>query len=114
MAIEHAKPGAAINVAPLGPRIGDARSAAIFKSRDLEVIRLVLPAGAALPTHSVPGEITIQCLEGTLAVQLDDDAVLLRTGEMVFLEGGVPHGVRALEACSALVTIALREAGRAS
>ena len=39
---------------------------ALFKTEELEVIRLVLAAGKSLPPHKVPGEITIQCLEGRI------------------------------------------------
>lgn len=109
MALEHAKPGTAIDIKPLGLQIAGIKSTALFKSRDLEVIRLVLATHGTLPPHSVPGEITIQCLEGELAVNLVDGALVLQAGEMVYLEGGTPHGVWAVTACSALLTIALRE-----
>jgi hypothetical protein len=64
MAIPHALPGQAIDVAPLGTRLSSEQTIALFKSADLEVIRLVLPAGKSLPPHKVAGEITIQCVEG--------------------------------------------------
>ena len=45
MAIPHALPGQPIDVLPLGERVASEPSVALFKSQQLEVIRLVLPAG---------------------------------------------------------------------
>jgi quercetin dioxygenase-like cupin family protein len=108
MAIEHGKPGEPLSVRPLSSGLLTTRSSALFKSQDLEVMRLVLQAGKSLPTHSVPGEITVQCLEGSLELVLETGTVLLAAGELVFLGRAAPHGVRAISDCSALVTIALR------
>lgn len=108
MALPHARPGQAVDVRPLGGRLGDERTTALLKSRDLEVIRLVLKAGATLPPHKVAGEITIQCLEGRLSVRSDGATTVLGPGHLLFLNGGAVHDVSALDDASALVTIALR------
>lgn len=108
MALSHGKPGEPLDVRPLGNLLRQTQSAALFKSTDLEVMRLVLSAGKALPTHSVSGEITVQCLEGSMEILLDSGTVALNAGELLFLGAAEPHGVRAVTACSALVTIALR------
>ena len=108
MALPHAQPGQAVDLQPLGARLATSRSHALFKSHDLEVMRLVLLAGQSLPMHQVPGEITVHCLEGRLEVTTDAQAHRLHAGQLLFLPGGVPHGVRALDDTSALVTIALR------
>lgn len=108
MALPHAQPGQAVDLQPLGPRLASVRTHALFKAQHLEVLRLVLQAGQTLPVHQVQGEITVQCLEGGLEVTTDAQAHRLQAGELLFLPGGVPHGVRALADCSALVTIALR------
>jgi quercetin dioxygenase-like cupin family protein len=108
MAISHASPGQLLDVRPLGARLLSEKTVALFKSSDLEVMRLVLPAGRSLPPHKVPGEITIHCLEGALHIELPHATVKLAAGEMVFLAGGEVHGVKALSDASALVTIALK------
>lgn len=107
MAITHASAGQSIDVRPLGARLADTKTVALFKARDLEVIRLVLRAGKSLPPHQVAGEITIQCIEGVLDVSADGRSHVLRAGQLLFLSGGMPHGVAAIEDASALVTIAL-------
>jgi len=108
MAIPHADSGQVIDVRPLGPSLANERTVALFKTEDLEVIRLVLPAGKGLPPHKVAGEITIQCIEGRIDVTVDGGISHLEAGQLVYLARDVVHGVAALEDASALVTIALR------
>jgi quercetin dioxygenase-like cupin family protein len=108
MAIAHALPGQAIDVQPLGPRLAGEKTVALFKSEDLEVMRVVLRAGKSLPSHRVPGEITVQCIEGSIDVTAEGQGHLLRAGQLLFLLGNVPHGVTALEDSSALVTVVVR------
>jgi quercetin dioxygenase-like cupin family protein len=111
MALPHAVSGHPLDVGPLGERLPSQKTAALFKSTDLEVIRLVLPAGKSLPPHKVPGDITVQCIEGQLCVTVDGTLRELLPGELVFLAGGVVHAVTALTDASALVTIALKPLG---
>jgi quercetin dioxygenase-like cupin family protein len=108
MAIPHASAGQSIDVLPLGQRLAGAKTTALFKAQDLEVMRLVLPSGRSLPSHKVAGEITIQCIEGVLDVTVHEHSHVLRAGQLLFLAGEALHGVTALEDASALVTIALR------
>ena len=49
MAIPHALPGQVVDVSPLGARLADERSIALFKSNDLEVMHIVLMAGKEFP-----------------------------------------------------------------
>lgn len=108
MALPRAQPAQAVDLQPFGARLASEKTHALLKSRDLEVVRLVLKAGQSLPTHRVKGEMTVQCLEDCLEVTTDAQAHRLQAGQLLFLHGGMPHGVRALDAVSALVTIALR------
>lgn len=110
MALPHASAGQPIDVQPLGAHLAGAKTVALFKAQDLEVMRLVLQAGKSLPPHQVAGEITIQCIEGSLNVTIDGRSHVLHAGQLLFLAGGALHGVTALADASALVTIALRKA----
>ncbi len=107
MAIPHAAPGEPIDVRPLGARLGQEKTIALFKSDHLEVLRLVLPAGKSMPAHKVPGEMTIQCLEGQVAVTGDGPDTVLNAGELLYLRGHVVHGLSAREDASVLLTLAL-------
>ena len=108
MAIPHALPGQAIDVRPLGARLFGETTVALFKSEDLEVMRLVLRAGKSLPPHRVPGEITVQCIEGSIDVTTEGASHVLRAGQLLFLLGNVSHGVTALADSSVLVTVVLK------
>ena len=107
MAIPHARPGEAIDVQPLGARFAEERTVALFKSQNLEVMRLVLPLGKSLPPHKVAGEITVQCIEGCIDITAEGNSQVLRAGQLLYLSGNVLHAVVALQDSSALVTVAL-------
>jgi len=96
-------------VRPLGAAaLATARNVALFKGRDLEVMRLMVLPGKPVPVHEVPGEVTIQCLEGRVDVVVDGRHRTLGAGDLLYLAGGVSHGLAAHEDASVLVTIALR------
>lgn len=109
MAIPHASSGQVVQILSSDGTLPSEQSYAVFKSEQLEVMRLVLPAGKAFPPHRVAGEITVQCLAGRLELDVDGTRQELRTGQLMFLAGGVPHGLLGLEDAIALVTIVLRK-----
>ncbi|WP_093169038.1 hypothetical protein [Variovorax sp. YR216] len=110
MALPHAVAGEPCDVRPLRSALADHKTTAIFKSRQLEVLRLVLPAGRKLPPHRVPGEITVHCIEGVLLIGLESGARRLDAGHILFLRGGELHDVAAEADASALVTVVLSDA----
>ncbi|RZI43423.1 cupin domain-containing protein [Herbaspirillum sp. HC18] len=101
----HPVPGEVIDIRPLGPNLADAAPIALVRTDDIEVMRLVLPKGKSIPEHHVPGEITLQCIEGTIEVQAHDRTQALRAGELIYLEGNTPYAILALEDSSALMTM---------
>ena len=107
MALHHAEQGEPIDVRPYGATIDVAQSIALFKSAQLEVLRLVFPAGHRMPPHKVAGGITVQCLEGCVEVEAAGRVTVLRAGHLLYLAGEVGHALHALEASSVLVTIVL-------
>lgn len=108
MAITHAASGQIVDVQALGDQLGEARNVALFKTADLEVIRLVMPAGKNMPSHAVKGEITIHCLEGEIDLVADGQTRRMKAGQLVWLEGNVEHALSALQDSSLLLTIVLR------
>ena len=108
MALAHATSGQPVDVRPLGSRFVVTRTHALFKSEELEVIRLVLPKGKAIPSHSVHGEVTVQCVEGRIKLATDTSCQVMEAGQLLFLAGGVTHSLVGLEDATALVTIVLQ------
>lgn len=107
MALKHAIPGEVISLSPLGEGLRGARTEAIVKTKSFEAVRLVVHAGRVIPTHKVPGQITLHCLEGRVEIGLDNSCLELRPNGWIYLEGGEPHEVRGIEDSSLLLTILL-------
>lgn len=114
MALTHLQAGQVADVQAFGDRLSGQKTAALFKARHLEVIRLVLQSAQALPPHKVAGDITLHCIEGRLKISLPSGPITLLPGQLVFLDGEQMHGVLALEPSSALVTISLPDAGQSN
>lgn len=109
MAIQHAISGQPVSVLPCVNMPGDRQTVAIFKTGELEVIRLVLPKGKSMPSHKVAGDITVQCLAGSIAFDSDGASQTLAAGEMLYLSGGVVHSLTGVEDACALLHIVLRK-----
>ena len=92
---------------PLGRALATAKTTTLAKTADLELIRLVVPAGKELPTHKVAGEITVQCLEGRVTFTAGSKTQELAAGQLLYLAGDEPHAVKGIEDSSLLVTILL-------
>lgn len=107
MATPRAAPGELIDVRPLGPALKGAKSVTLMRSDHLEVMRLVLPAGKHIPEHRAPGEITVQCLEGSLKFGTDAAVQTMHAGDLLFATPGQAHWLEALEDTSVLVTLYL-------
>lgn len=110
MAIDHARTGEVTDVRPLGARLRDAQSVALLKSEQLEIVRVVLLAGREWREHQVPGEVTVQCIEGRIEFRTASATQLLAPGQLIHLRANDLHALRAVEDSSALLTLCLRPA----
>ena len=107
MAIPHAKPGEIVNVRPLGTSLASAQTHTLVRADQVEVIRLVVPAGKEIEEHKAKGEIVVQCLEGKVAFTAFGKTLNLETGKLLYLPTGQPHSVKGIENASLLLTILL-------
>ncbi len=107
MAIPHVASGQIADIGPLGAKLRDSTTTTLVKTDKIEVIRLVVPAGKEIRQHHVPGEITVQCLEGRVDISAQGESRILRAGQLLFLSGGAAHTVKGLEDSSVLLTILL-------
>lgn len=107
MAITHAQSGEAVDVRPYGSSLSEHRTSTLAKSKDAEIIRLVLPAGKEIEQHSAPGQIILQCLEGQVVFTAKGQDTELSTGHLLYLESSEPHSLRAGADSSLLLTILL-------
>ena len=104
MALSHAKPWQTIDISPLGGALRASATHAILKTHALELMRIVLPAGEALPPHSVYGELTLLCLEGVVEVDGDGVGCRLAAHQLALLPAQARYAVRALQDASLLMT----------
>jgi quercetin dioxygenase-like cupin family protein len=109
MAIPHAQTGDVIDVRPLGTALAQAKTTTLVKTAKLEVIRLVIPAGKQIPTHTVQEEITVHCLEGQVVFMADGAAHDLEAGRMLYLASGTPHSLLGVVDASLLLTIMIHQ-----
>ncbi len=105
MALKHTAPGEVVDLRPLGSRLSATRTHAIVRTSSFEAVRLVMPAGVEIPSHRVPGRITLQCIEGHAQLGLNDETIDLRAGDWVYLDGDEPHSVKGIEDASLILTI---------
>jgi quercetin dioxygenase-like cupin family protein len=106
MSIQHARPNEIVQL-PLGTALANSKTTTVVKSDDLELIRLVLPAGKEIPMHQAHGEITVQCLEGRISFTAESKTQELTPGQLLYLVAGEPHALTAIEDSSVVVTILL-------
>ena len=107
MALQHAVSGEKIALQRGDDDIAHFTSVALAKTDNMELIRLVLPKERTMPEHRVNGELTLLCLEGEIAFDAYGRTTVLKPGEMLFLEGGQAHAIRANEDAVGLMTILL-------
>ncbi len=106
MAITHAEPGQVVDILGEKDAAGEG-TATLFKSQQLQVIRMEVLEGKELPAHRVAGPLTLQCLEGRVAVTARGRTQELRSGQMLYLLGDDEHGLKGIERSTLLLTIVL-------
>ena len=107
MATPHAQPGEVVDVRPLGSALASAQTTTLVRAEQVEVIRLVVPAGKEIAEHRAKGEIVVHCLEGRVAYTAFGKAHNLEAGKLLYLPTGEPHSVKGVEDASLLVTVLL-------
>jgi quercetin dioxygenase-like cupin family protein len=107
MAIPHAKPGELVDFRPLGSALASAQTKTLVRAEQVEVIRMIVPAGKEIEEHKAKGEIVVHCLEGKVAFTAFGKTHNLESGKLLYLSTGEPHTVKGIENASLLLTILL-------
>src|SRR5579871_2348644 len=107
MAIPHAKPGEVVDVRPLASALASAQTTTLVRAEQVEVIRLVVPAGKQIEEHKAKGEIVVQCLEGRVTFTAFGKTQTLEAGNLLYMPKGEPHSVKGIENASLLLTVLL-------
>ena len=78
-------------------KLSDTITRQMFNGEHATVARIFLARGAVVPRHAHPSEQYSLILSGALQFTFDDQEVVVRAGEMVFIPSNVPHAAAALE-----------------
>jgi quercetin dioxygenase-like cupin family protein len=101
----HIESGEIINLKTLKDGMSEHSTFALIKTKEMEVIRMVLPRGKDIMEHQVEGEISVHCLQGNVIFRVEDSAIELSENDWFYLEGNQSHALHAKEDTILLVTI---------
>lgn len=105
MALDHVGPG---EVQKLDAFVGndtDAARRAIVKTDMFQAIYVTVQSDTKIARHRVPGQATVQCLKGKIAIVFDDATVAMNEGDWMYLDRNQDHAVEGIEDGALLVTI---------
>lgn len=78
----------------------------LVKNGPLRVTLITLAAGGTIPEHHVDGPITVHVLRGTIRFRVAEEEHVLEPGDLLSLDGGVPHSVHSETGGAFLLTVA--------
>lgn len=107
MAVPLAASGEIIDVGPPDDVVDGSKVTAtpLVKTAAVEVIRLAVPAGKVLSSHTAPGNITVHCLAGAVDFTAAGRTQRLTAGRLLYLPVGTLHALHGVEDATVLVTI---------
>ena len=101
----HVEAGEVVNLETLKPGMSKDSSYALIKTNDMEVIRMVVPEGREVEEHSVKGEVSVQCLDGTVQFRVGEETKKLTVGSWLYMERNQPYSIYGETDSVLLVTI---------
>lgn len=106
-----ARPGEIIDLRRFEDGLQSPQQLPLVHTADVEIVQLVVPAGAVLPTHEAQGEIVLHCLEGQIEVTALDRVCHLLAGQLLYLTVSEPFSMRGIEDASLLAIILVPKQG---
>jgi nucleotide-binding universal stress UspA family protein/quercetin dioxygenase-like cupin family protein len=97
--------GDIVDVRPLGTALVSAKTKTLTKTDDLQIVRLVVPAGKHIPEHRAKGALVVQCLEGRVFFTAMGKTQALNAGDLLSLPQGERHSIKGALNASLLVTV---------
>lgn len=85
---------------------GDRNAITLFKSDGLRIVMIALHEGAEMKTHTAPGIISVQLLEGNILFRTAKQSSELIEGQMLTLHAGIAHSVLAKKESTFLLSLA--------
>jgi quercetin dioxygenase-like cupin family protein len=107
MTTPEANVGELVDVRPLGSALASSQRTVLVRGEQVEIVRLVVPAGKEIPEHKAKGEIVVQCLEGRVAYTVFGKTLILEAGKLLYMPMGELHSIKGIEDASLLSTVFL-------
>jgi quercetin dioxygenase-like cupin family protein len=105
MATHHAAPGEIVDLGTWAQDVPNEKTKVIVKTNEMELVRLVLPAGKEFANHKVLGPCVIHCITGEIECAAMGGTQVLTSGQLLYLMPDEPHSVRAVVDSVVLLTI---------
>lgn len=105
MATHHASPAEVVDLETWAQDLPNEKTKAIVKTDEMELARLVIPAGKEIPTHKVTGPIIVHCISGKIELTAMGETQVLLPNQLLYLMPDEPHLVKAVEDSVVLLTI---------
>ena len=85
---------------------GSGRSSkTLAKYPDFRIVLVLMKSGSEMKEHHADARISIQTIKGRVRLQLPDQAIELGGSELMCLDSGIAHDVKALEESAFLITV---------
>jgi quercetin dioxygenase-like cupin family protein len=78
----------------------------LLKSEDLRILLIAMESGARMEEHHSDGRISIQLLEGSVRIRVQQQMKEISAGNLLAIDRSVKHDVEATEDSVLLLTIA--------
>jgi quercetin dioxygenase-like cupin family protein len=109
MATHHARPNEIVDLKTWAQDMGSEKNKAVMRTKELEVARLVIPAGKEFREHQVSGPITVHCVEGSISFTALGVTQDLTAGQLLYLEPDEPHSLIGITDAVVLLTIIFKQ-----
>ena len=87
-------------------RKNDRNAITVFKTTGMNIVLIAMHAHAEMKTHTAPGTISVQVLDGNIKFNTADESLEIKKGQLLTLHAGVSHSVLAVEESVFLLTMA--------
>ena len=85
---------------------GSGRSSkTLAKYPDFRIVLVLMKPGSEMKEHHADARISIQTIQGRIRLQLADQAFELGSDELMCLESGIAHDLKAIEESAFLITV---------
>ena len=105
MTTHHAEPNEIVDLATWAMDMATEKTKVIFRTKEMEAARLVIPAGKEFREHQVSGPIMVHCIKGEITFTAAGRSQDLKPDQLLYLLPDEPHALVAKTDSVILLTI---------